>query len=37
VLADLKTYFDSNPNFLQFIVTAVIGVVAFVVWRFYLK
>jgi hypothetical protein len=37
VLADLKAYFDTNPNFLQFVSTAVIGTAAFLVWRFYLK
>lgn len=37
MLSELKAYFDTNPNFLQFVFTGVIGVVAFVAWRFWLK
>jgi hypothetical protein len=34
MLETIKNYIDANPNFLQFASTAVIGIIAFVVWSF---
>jgi hypothetical protein len=37
MLETIKNYIGANPNFLQIASTAVIGIIAFVVWSFTLS